>query len=257
MKTDKVENFVTIYDSPSVLAGYSCRGELTSDAGSYEGFSLCHYVGDDPGHVSACRVELARELGVKPSLVLAPRQVHGTAVKIVDESCCDYGTIAKVEADALVTDLTGVAIGVNTADCVPVLLCDEEAGIVAAAHAGWRGAVAGILDATVEKMARIGAVCQRIHAFICPAICVSCFEVGEEVASQFPQSCVVRMLGSKPHVNLPECVAICLERCGISRDNISFSGECTRCRPSRYFSARAMGVASGRNFSYIMLKAWK
>lgn len=255
MKTDKVENFVTIYDSPSVLAGYSCRGELTSDAGSYEGFSLCHYVGDDPGHVSACRVELARELGVKPSLVLAPRQVHGTAVKIVDASCCDYGTIAKVEADALVTDLTGVAIGVNTADCVPVLLCDEDAGVVAAVHAGWRGAVAGIIDATVEKMTCIGAVCQRIHAFICPAICVGCFEVGEEVASQFPQNCVVRMPGSKPHVNLSEFAVICLGRSGVSRDNITFSGECTRCNPTRYFSARALSVASGRNFSYIMLKA--
>lgn len=257
MKTDKVENFVTIYDSLSVLAGYSCRGELTSDAGSYESFSLCHYVGDDPGHVVACRVELARALGVKSAHVLAPRQVHGITVKVVDADCCDYGIIAEVEADALVTAMHGVVVGVNTADCVPVLLCDEEAGVIAAAHAGWRGAIAGVVEATVEEMARNGAESQRIRAFVCPAICVSCFEVGEEVASQFPQSCVVRMPGSKPHVNLPECVAICLERCGISRDNISFSGECTRCRPSRYFSARAMGVASGRNFSYIMLKARK
>lgn len=97
----------------------------------------------------------------------------------------------------------------------------------------------------------------RTLAFIGPSICVDCFEVGEEVAARFPEECVVRYAdGRRPHVDLPGYVWTVLCEAGLRRANVRPFDKacCTRCHPDRYFSARSIGVESGRNFTFVMLK---
>lgn len=245
-----MEDFITILaDEPDFMAGTTMRG--TASEGIYGGMTVCGYTGDDTLHVAGNLTALTSALGVVPEKMIMPRQTHTATVKIID----DVSAIPPLYAvDGLITTVPGLVIGVNAADCVPVLLADAEAGIVAAVHAGWKGAVAGIAANAVELMCRRGADALRMRAYIAPCIHVECFEVGEEVAGRFPDEYVNRTFGSKPHVDLPGYVAGQLLAAGLKLENIYISQECTRCRPDRYFSARALGIDSGRNFSFIFFK---
>lgn len=134
--------------------------------------------GDQPEAVLENRARAAWTIGADPTRLLGLKQVHGTAVVRAgtpwDEESAPSG-------DALITDRPGLALGIVTADCAPVLLADVEAGVIGAAHAGWRGAVAGILEATIAAMQVLGALSQRISAAIGPAIGPSSYEVGRDV----------------------------------------------------------------------------
>ena len=240
-----------LYDSPRVIAGTTSRG-MHTDVDPYSGFSLCHYVGDNDAHWSQCRMSLAEYLGISCDSLVVPRQTHGVRIALIENlpiagDCLDG-------VDAVVTTLPRVAVGVNTADCLPLLLSDECAHVVAAVHAGWRGAVNGIVENALDVMIQAGANPGDIHAYIAPHIGTCCFEVGDEVASRFHPGDVTRTAGGRPHVSLSSSVVRSLTGHGVLPDNIACSGECTRCNPRHYFSARALGIASGRNFSFVMLK---
>lgn len=125
---------------------------------------------DDPAHVAANRAAVANWLGA--TQLLGATQVHGIDVATVNEP---WPSGHGPRADALVTDRPGLALGVVTADCTPVLLADTEAGVIGAVHAGWRGAVAGVLEATVQAMRALGAT--RITAAIGPSIRQKSYEV--------------------------------------------------------------------------------
>jgi polyphenol oxidase len=143
----------------------------------YASFNLADHVGDDPGAVAANRKRLAGELGV-PRIAWM-EQVHGRTVAIVDGS--EEGPAEAT--DALVTATPGVAVAVLVADCVPVLLADPEAGVVAAVHAGRVGARVGVLPATLSAMAEAGAEVERIEVLLGPAICGECYEVPPEMVA--------------------------------------------------------------------------
>lgn len=244
---------IDTFDFPdSILAGSTRRGDITDASDPYAGFSLCHYTGDSPARVEAARKSLARWAGIETAGIIVPRQTHGTRVAVIGRLPADPSDLD--DADAVVTTLPDVLIGVNTADCVPVVLADTSAGIIAAAHAGWRGAVAGITDCTIDCMTRLGATAENIRAVMGPCIGVECFEVGEEVAARFPEQFINRSFGPKPHVDLPAFVAWKLAGKGIPPHNITLPAACTRCNPSHYFSARAAGIKSGRNFTFIMMR---
>lgn len=234
-----------------VVCGTTMRGVSGPDAGAYEGMSVCGYTGDSQEHVRSSLERLAGCLGMRPEDVIMPRQTHSTMVRRVGHGVSQenlYGV------DGLVSTESGIVIGVNTADCLPVLLADSRARVVAAVHAGWRGAVAGIVMKAVDEMTENGASAENIRAYIGPSIHSCCFEVGQEVAREFPERFVVRTTESKPHVDLQGFVTWQLTEKGVPAENIEDSGECTRCRPERYFSARALGINSGRNFSFIGLR---
>lgn len=233
-----------------VTAAHTMRGAVKA-RDPYSGFNVCHYVGDNPAHVAHSRRELACALNVGVERLVVPRQTHSTAVAVIDRLPVDPAMIESV--DAVVTRLRGVAIGVNTADCVPVVMADTEAGVIGALHAGWRGALAGITANAVAAMVSLGADPANIIAAMGPCICAHCFEVGEEVAEQFPEAMVTRPTGAKPRVDLAEFVATRLEDSGLSRINIALPKLCTRCDPHRLFSARALGTASGRIFTAIVM----
>lgn len=230
-----------------IRAVYTLRGEVDA-SDPYSGFNMCHYVGDSPYHVERSRARFAEAMGVSPLRIVVPRQTHSVNAVTVCELPAE-----PEDVDGVVTSLRGTLIGVSTADCVPVVLADTQAGVIGALHAGWRGALAGIVERTVAEMERNGAEPSRIIAAMGPCICGACFEVGEEVACRFPDETVIRTLGERPHVDLPAYVARELERCSLRRDAIAPPPACSRCRPQQLFSARALGAASGRIFTAIML----
>jgi purine-nucleoside/S-methyl-5'-thioadenosine phosphorylase / adenosine deaminase len=158
-------------------------------AGPFARFNLSTGVGDDPVAVAANRRRLATELGVRGVVFL--NQVHGTQVAVVD-AVPRPGEPDRPGTDAAVTALPGVALAVLTADCVPVLLADPQAGVVGVAHAGRVGAAAGVLSATLAAMEGLGARASDSEALLGPSVCGACYEVPaemrDEVAAVLPGS---------------------------------------------------------------------
>jgi YfiH family protein len=130
---------------------------------------------DEPERVAENRSRMAAALGVSPERFLTAYQIHSPDCVIVDGPWAE-----RPEADAVATATPGIAAGVSIADCGPILFADAEARVVAAAHAGWKGAVGGILDSTVARMAELGAKPERIVAAIGPLIRQQSYEVGPE-----------------------------------------------------------------------------
>jgi purine-nucleoside/S-methyl-5'-thioadenosine phosphorylase / adenosine deaminase len=194
---------------------------------------------DDAENVRQNRALVAQTLGVAPDHLLTPYQIHSATVVVVDKAW--EGEAA--EADALVTRTPGLAIGALTADCAPVLFCDTKARVIAAAHAGWRGALSGIAEATVAAMEELGASRERILAVIGPSISQRAYEVGAEYVDRFiaeePTSSVFFMTddsSGEPHFDLSGYVAERLCRAGVG--TISDLGLCTYCDETRLFSYR-------------------
>jgi YfiH family protein len=150
-------------------------------AAPYEELNLGGAVGDDADAVRTNRELAAKSLGADPAQVVWMNQVHGADVAVVDEP---WGDRPVPEADAIVTAERGLALAVLTADCTPVLLADPVAGIVAAAHAGRPGMVAGVVPAAVRAMIELGAEPSRIVARTGPAVCGRCYEVPEEMRAE-------------------------------------------------------------------------
>ncbi|MFF7975505.1 peptidoglycan editing factor PgeF [Streptomyces sp. NPDC007905] len=184
-------------------------------AAPYEELNLGGAVGDDPGSVRRNRELAAKSLGLDPRLVVWMNQVHGADVTVVDEP---WGDRPVPEVDAIVTTRRGLALAVLTADCVPVLLADPVAGVVAAAHAGRPGMVEGVVPAAVRAMAELGAEPGRIVARTGPAVCGRCYEVPEamraEVAVVEPAAHAVTSWGT-PAVDVSAGVHAQLERLGV------------------------------------------
>lgn len=143
--------------------------------------------GDDPARVARNRAIAMGRLDLPPTALVTAYQVHGREVAIVEKP---WRREDSPKADALVTTRPGIALGVLTADCVPLLLADPRAGVVAAMHAGWRGACVGVVAAAVEAMCRLGATPDSIVAGIGPSIAYRSYEVGPE----FPELVLGRPL---------------------------------------------------------------
>jgi YfiH family protein len=137
---------------------------------------------DAPARVVENRARMAAALGVAPDRLLTAYQVHSPQV-VVAETPWPYSK--RPRADAIVTRMAGLAIGVSTADCAPVLLADQQARVIGAAHAGWRGALGGVIEAAVEAMERLGAQRQRIVAAAGPMIRQPNYEVGPDLIERF------------------------------------------------------------------------
>ena len=181
----------------------------------YEELNLGGAVGDEPEAVRANRELAAKSLGIDPGRVVWMNQVHGKDVAVVDGP---WGDRPVPEVDAVVTARRGLALAVLTADCTPVLLADPVAGVVAAAHAGRPGMVAGVVPAAVRAMTELGAEPGRIVARTGPAVCGRCYEVPEamraEVAAVEPAAHAETSWGT-PAVDVTAGVHAQLERLGV------------------------------------------
>jgi polyphenol oxidase len=167
----------------SVTHGFFTRQGGVS-GGIYASLNCGRGSGDDKLRVEENRRRVAEQLDTTPRRLCSLYQVHGTDVIIVEEP---WLPDAPPRADAMVTQIPGIALGILTADCVPVLLADMEAGVIGATHAGWRGALAGVLGVTVAAMQSLGAQSSRIKACIGPAIAQASYEVGRELKETFMQ----------------------------------------------------------------------
>jgi hypothetical protein len=195
---------------------------------------------DDAANVAENRARVAGILGAKPANFISVFQKHSVDAVVAAKPWAKGKT---PEADAIVTATPGLAIGILTADCTPVLFCDEEARVVGAAHAGWRGALSGIVEATIHAMAGLGAKPERIRAAIGPAISQGAYEVGEDYKGGFlaedpdSEAFFVTDEGSgEPHFDLPGYVAERLARAGVGE--ILDLGFCTYYDETRLFSYR-------------------
>lgn len=215
----------------------------------YEQLNLGGAVGDDPAAVRANRAIAAGNLGLDPDRVVWMNQVHGKEVAQVDRP---WGEGPVPEVDALVTNRRGLALAVLTADCTPVLLADPVAGVVAAAHAGRPGMVAGIVPETVKSMLSLGAEPERIIARTGPAVCGRCYEVPEamraDVAALEPAAWAQTSWGT-PAVDVTAAVHAQLQALGV-RD-LQSSGVCTLESPDHYSYRRDR--TTGRLAGYIWL----
>ncbi len=161
-------------------AFFTRRGGVSE--GAYASPNCGYGSGDDPRRVGANRVRAAGKLGLAGGTLATAYQTHSAAVAVADGA---WDPDHPPRVDGLVTGTPGVAIGVLAADCAPVLFADPRAGVIGAAHAGWRGARAGILEATVEAMTGLGARAADIVAGIGPCIGPESYEVGPEFHAEF------------------------------------------------------------------------
>jgi len=205
---------------------------------------------------------LAGAMGVAPAGLRRVRQVHGTAVACyrAGESAAD-GLRA---ADIIVTDDSALAVAVQVADCVPLLVADRRSGAVAAAHAGWRGTMAGVAAAAVAALAReFGARPADLVAAAGPSIGPCCYEVGEEVREAFRQAGfgearVGRWFAEgprgRPYLDLWRATADQLEAAGVPPPAIHLSASCTATHRQTFWSYRADGPGTGRLAGAIRMK---
>jgi YfiH family protein len=235
------------------------HGFFTREGGVSEGAfaSLnCGYSsGDEPRRIEANRARALGQLGVAAASLCTGRQVHGAAVVIARTPQPDRPT---VKADALVTDRPGITLGVLSADCAPVLLADPAAGVIGAAHAGWRGALAGVIEATADAMVQLGAVRARISGAIGPCIAQASYEVGPELLAQFQAEdpgCAgwfepVTGSADRLRLDLRGYALRRLARAGIE-DRAALAGD-THADEARFFSARRTRQRGGDRFGLLL-----
>lgn len=205
--------------SSGVFAGLNCGGSSS----------------DQREAVALNRARAAGALGLAPDALAGMRQIHSARAVVIERAD------ALPEADAIVTRMPGIALSVLTADCQPILFADHEAGVIGAAHAGWRGALGGVIGATVAAMKGIGARPERISAVIGPTISAKAYEVGFEFRDRFvsldaDSERFFQMVDGRPHFDLPGYGLERLRRAGVRR--AVWTGDCTCSDPARFYSYR-------------------
>lgn len=234
--------------------------------GTYATFNCSPFAGDEAAYVRRNQELLFEAMPEKPRELIIPHQTHGTKSLVVDES---FLALSEEERsmhlegiDTLITRERGCCICISTADCIPILLYDKRHQAVAAIHAGWRGTVNFIVSHTLEHMRTLyGTDGMDIIACIGPGISLEAFEVGDEVYDAF------RMNGfdmsrisyrkadtGKYHIDLWEANRQELLDFGVPGCQIEVSGICTYTHHEEFFSARRLGIASGRILSGILIE---
>jgi polyphenol oxidase len=194
---------------------------------------------DDPAKVAENRARMAKAVGVTPERFLTAYQIHSPQVAVAQTP---WTAETRPRADAIVTRVPGLAVGASTADCGPVLFADPQARVIGAAHAGWRGALAGVLEATIAAMEKLGAERGRIVAAIGPTISRKNYEVGNELVAQFTQADADNarfFAASRPghaQFDLPGFIASRLAAAGIT--GVEDLAACTYADPKLFYSFR-------------------
>lgn len=227
--------------------------------GLYEGLNIGLGTRDSRVNVMENRARIADALRAPNILLATPHQVHSDIVVEVDEP---WQPDDRPHGDAVVTRRAGVVLGVLTADCGPVLFADMTARVIAAAHAGWKGAMGGILENTIDAMERLGAARNRITATVGPTISQANYEVGPEfvdnlknAGSDTGQYFAASPNGGRAKFDLPGYIVDRLIAAGV---RARWTGECTYAEETRFYSYRRMTHRRepdyGRQISAIMLK---
>jgi YfiH family protein len=246
-----VPQIVSAWEIAGLVHGFCGRAGGVS-AGPFATFNLAQWVGDRSEAVAENWRRWNERYCSLPVARLA--QVHGNLVRPIDLAL----TGEPREGDGMVTAASGIALGVFTADCVPILMVDAERCITGALHAGWRGTIAGIASRGVRAMVALGARPASIRAALGPSIGICCFEVdaslADEFAQQVPDAANHTRVGEpgKAYLDLRKIIREQLRREGLDPQSILDVGPCTRCANSLYFSRRGVdGMTSGLQMSFI------
>jgi YfiH family protein len=219
--------------------------------GLYSSLNCSKFVGDDESLVLQNLDIIKKELEAKKLITLC--QAHG--------SCCivvDWQTESDTEVDAMVTRVPGIAIGILTADCAPILLFDKRHQAIGAIHAGWRGAVSGVIESTIQKMVELGSDPQNIVAAVGPCIAKESYEVDDDFKRNFRgKGDCFSLINSQLHFDLPKYCQNRLIESGLSENNVEAVNIDTYTDQKNYFSYRFAnknnGGICGRNISAICL----
>lgn len=234
--------------------------------GNYASFNCTPYTGDDAETVRRNQELLCRSMPQRPKELIIPFQTHGTQILAIDRNYLHATDAERTEmlqgVDALTTCQPGCCLCISTADCIPILLYDPKHRAIAAAHAGWRGTVNYIAGHTLEKMRTLyGTDGKDVIACIGPGISLPSFEVGEEVydafrTNGFPMDYISEWKPEthKHHIDLWAANRMQLLDFGVPGEQIETSGICTYISHEEFFSARRLGIKSGRILSGIMIK---
>lgn len=233
----------------------------------YDSLNLCARVGDKEKNVAENKKIVSAAFGISPEnpstlrqaqgsgqAMVCVKQVHGDSVYIVDGE--DKLGYEEAEADAIITNLKNIAIGILTADCVPVLIYDPVKKAGGAAHAGWKGAAFRIASKTIKAMTNeFGSNPSDMLAAIGPSIGICCYNVNSDVENEFRKRYIDASLYIKEgRVDLKGMNLLDLKGTGLKKENISVSDICTSCRNDIFFSYRKDEKITGRQLSFIMIK---
>lgn len=258
------------YDLHKDVVAFSTTRRGGFSTGAYGEFNINRYCGDDVEGICKNRALLCQQLDISDDRLIMPHQVHLAQSVRIDEAffaLSEEDRQTRLEGiDAVMTHLTDICIGVSTADCIPLLVYDPRQHAVAAIHAGWRGTVQRIAQQTIADMtAAYGSQPADLRVQIGPGISLDSFEVGDEVydafaAAGFDMKTIAKQYKaynsqlSKWHIDLPECNRRQLIAADVPEANISVADICTVKQSDTFFSARRLGIQSGRIFTGIIRK---
>ncbi|MCX5495186.1 peptidoglycan editing factor PgeF [Kaistia dalseonensis] len=238
---------------PGIRHGFYTRAGGVSD-GIYASLNCGVGSADERLNVLENRARVTADLGVAPDRLATPYQVHSPDVVVVDEV---WAPGAGPKADAVVTARPGIAIGIGTADCGPILFADAEARVIGAAHSGWKGAFTGVLEATVAAMEGLGARRERIVAVLGPTISAAAYEVGPEFHARFvaadPANARFFVRSERPEhhrFDLPAYIGMRLRAARLGTvDDLAL---CTYADPARFFSYRRTTHAAEPDYGRLL-----
>lgn len=251
------------YKTEPGMVAFSTTRHGGYSEGQYGEFNINPYCGDNPESISKNINLLSTEIDIPVDRIIMPHQTHGTEVRLISDDFFSLSTATKSMilegVDALITSVNGVCIGVSTADCIPILLYDPTHKVIAAVHAGWRGTLKRIVCKTIAMLHQSHSTLPSdLRAIIGPGISAEAFEVGDEVYEQFRteafQMDAISWRRDKWHIDLSACNCQQMESSGVKKENIQTSNICTFNHSDDYFSARRLGINSGRIFTAIYLK---
>ena len=257
--------FSSLSSYPNIFNFTTTRsGGVSQD--NYASLNCSYYSGDVKQSVDENWAKVLSYTNIQPNFVIRPFQTHEDRVLGIDASFLELSAQEQEAAlqgvDGLITNIPKVLLTVATADCVPVTLYDPTTGVVAVVHAGWRGTVKKILQKTIQ-LAIDSYGCNPANLLVCigPSISLKNFEVGPEVVEEFEGAgfelnkiICYNQSSQKHHIDLWKANALLALECGIPSGNISVANICTYQRDEEFFSARRLGINSGRIVTGIMLK---
>jgi len=253
-----------LFDKQNEIAHFCTSREGGVSVGNYASFNLSPFSGDNPIHFEINLQLLADKLGIIPDKIIIPFQTHETEIRHIDRKFLNLPAAEKKEhlsgIDALITNCPNVCIGITTADCVPLLFFDPVQKVIAAAHAGWRGTCGRIAEKTVLAMISLyNCLPENILVTIGPSISAQVYNVGKELienfkSARFEASEIFETRNEVIFLDLWKANRSSLLSAGIQPHHIETSGICTFTEHEKFFSARRLGIKSGRMLSGIMLK---
>lgn len=252
-------------DSYSNISHFVTTRQGGVSKGAYSTFNCSPFCGDETENVRRNQELLVQGLPHLPRELIIPFQTHGTKSLLVDEAFLSASPDMRSKLlqgiDVVITRQPGCCVCISTADCIPVMLYDKAHEAVAAIHAGWRGTVNYIVGHTLERMRTVfGTECTDLMACIGPGISLESFEVGEEVYEAFrqqgfdmPRISLRKEETGKHHIDLWEANRQQLLDFGVPGRQIETAGICTYIHHEQFFSARRLGIKSGRILSGIQI----